>query len=139
MIDGEKGKIYRYEKYIVGLMKESKFVPNFVQGLSRLLVLWLLSIEPRSGYGLMGEVKRLTGYRLHPSFIYPFLKSLEGGEFIIGNWVKKGGRHIKYYSLTERGRGLLEKARTVFRKPMKGLITDLLKSDDAVSLNSQTG
>ncbi|MBS7609476.1 PadR family transcriptional regulator [Candidatus Bathyarchaeota archaeon] len=107
--------------------------------MSRLLVLWLLSIEPRSGYGLMDEVKRLTGHRLHPGFIYPFLKSLEGGEFIIGRWAKKGGRRVKYYSLTERGRGLLEKARMALRKPMKGLITDLLRSEDAISLDSQTG
>jgi DNA-binding PadR family transcriptional regulator len=112
-------------------MKDSKFVPNFVQGLSRLLVLWLLSIEPRSGYGLMGEVKKLTGHKLHPSFMYPFLRSLEGGEFIVGKWVKKGERHVKYYSLTERGKHLLERAKFAFRNPMKGLIMDLLKNENA--------
>lgn len=90
-------------------------------------MLWLLRIKPRTGYELMSEIERLTGMVLEPGLIYPFLHMLEEGGYIAGEWTKKAGRNLKYYSVTGKGEALLKKVRDFFKLPIKEILLDLLE------------
>ena len=98
----------------------------FLKSLNKPAILWLLSREPRHGYGIIKDLKRLTGRRLGPSIVYPFLHWLEENDFAVSEWVVKGKRRVKYYSLTEKGEGLLNKIRELFQRPIRELLTKLL-------------
>jgi len=99
---------------------------SFVRGIEKPLILWLLSRRPRHGYELINEFRRLTGQKLKPSMIYPFLHWLEDEGFAVSEWVKRSGRNLRCYRLTEKGESMLTKLRVFFSKPIKELITDLL-------------
>lgn len=97
-----------------------------LRGLGRPVMLWLLSHGPRHGYELIIEFKRLTGRKLKPAMVYPFLRKLEKDGFAVSEWVEKGKRKLRYYSLTKRGEGLLRKVRETFNKPLKEVLMDLI-------------
>ncbi|MBE0511799.1 PadR family transcriptional regulator [Candidatus Bathyarchaeota archaeon] len=99
---------------------------SFVHGLEKPLILWLLSRKPRHGYELIKEFRKLTGQRLKPGIVYPFLHWLEDEGFAVSEWVKRSGRNLRCYRLTEKGENMLTKLRDLFNKPIKELITDLL-------------
>ena len=84
-------------------------VNAFLRGLDRPLILWLISEGPKHGYGLIKEVKRLTGQKLKPGTLYPLLYWLEDEGFVVGEWIKKGRRDLRCYRLTEKGRLFLRK------------------------------
>jgi DNA-binding PadR family transcriptional regulator len=105
------------------------FIYAFIRGLNRPIILWLLSVEHRSGYELIKEFRRLTGQKLKPGIVYPFLHQLEKGDFVVSNWIKKGRRKVRYYSLTKRGENLLDGIRNFFNMPIRELITDLLAKE----------
>lgn len=98
----------------------------FLHGLERPLILWLLSKGPRHGYGLIKEVKRLTGQKLKPSRVYPLLHWLEDEGFAVSEWVKRSGRNLRCYRLTEKGENMLTKLRDFFNKSIRRVIADLL-------------
>lgn len=98
----------------------------FLRGLDKPVMLWLLSRGPRHGYELIKEFGKLTGQKLKPSVVYPFLHWLEEEGFAVSEWVRKGGRNLRCYSLTSKGEGLLIKIRDLFDKPIKEVIADLL-------------
>lgn len=103
-----------------------KVVEAFFRGLHKPVILWLLSRRPRHGYGLMKTFKRLTGQKLNPSTVYPFLHRLEDEGFTVSEWVKRGGRNLRRYRLTEKGETLLRRLRHLFNKPIRSVIADLL-------------
>lgn len=105
---------------------QSKFIRSIVRGLSNSIVLWILNKKPSCGYEIVKEIKRLTNHKLPTSVVYPILYGLEEDKFIKGNWKKRGRRYAKYYSLTERGRNLLNSVRELFRRPLKDVITELI-------------
>ena len=99
---------------------------SFVHGIEKPLILWLLSRRPRHGYELIKEFRKLTGQKLKPSMIYPFLHWLEDEGFAVSEWVKQSGRNLRCYRLTEKGENMLTKLRSFFSKSIKEIITDLL-------------
>jgi DNA-binding PadR family transcriptional regulator len=113
----------------VGYLIEEEFTRTVVLGFGKLLVLWLLYIRARSGYELMSEVERLTGMAFGPGLIYPFLHTLEKGDYIAGRWIERAGRKVKYYSMTRKGKALLRKARDLFKLPIKEVLLDLLERE----------
>lgn len=98
----------------------------FLRGLEKPIILWLLSRKPRHGYGLILEFTKLTGRKLKPSIVYPFLHRLEKEGFAAAEWVGKGKRRIRYYSLTNSGENLLRKVRGIFNRPIKEVLMDLI-------------
>ncbi|MEM2936244.1 MAG: PadR family transcriptional regulator [Candidatus Bathyarchaeia archaeon] len=98
----------------------------FLQGLEKPIILCLLSRGPRHGYGLIKELMSLTGRRLKPSIVYPFLHWLEKEGFAVGKWAQINERKVKYYSLTEKGEKLLNRVREFFKRPIKEIMMDLL-------------
>jgi DNA-binding PadR family transcriptional regulator len=102
----------------------------FLRGLEKPIILWLLAHKPRHGYELIVEFKRLTGRKLKPSIVYPFLHKLERGGFASAEWIVKGKKRIRHYSLTKNGEDLLCKFKEIFSKPVKQVLLDLIEKDE---------
>ena len=105
---------------------EEKLVRKTVKGLSRAIILWLLSQKKMSGYAILKEICRLTDLKFASGIIYPLLYELEEKDLIRGEWIRKGRRNIKYYSITEKGENALNKLRELFDKPLREVIESLL-------------
>ena len=108
-------------------------VDSFLQGLDRPMLLWLIQQKPKHGYELMTEVKRLTGRKLKPSTLYPLLYWLESKGYVAGEWVKKGERNLKRYSITAEGKMLLGKVSGLLNRPLKHVLIDLLTDSASFS------
>ena len=104
-------------------------VEAFLQGLHGPIILWLLRQSPLHGYGLMKELRRLTGRKLRPSIVYAFLHGLEENNLVESVWVRHGGRSRRYYSLTKRGEALLKKIRSLFHDRLGEVLRDLLSEE----------
>jgi PadR family transcriptional regulator PadR len=81
------------------------------------------------GYNLIKEFKQITGRRLKPAVIYPFLHTLEEKGYIVGTWMVRGKRKIKSYEVTQKGRVLLRSVKSHFKLPIKRIILDLLSTE----------
>jgi len=101
---------------------ESDIIKATVRGFSRVLILWLISQKPMSGYSVKKELKRLTGQNFHSGVVYPLLYDLEEKELITGQWMQKGRKRIKYYSITEEGTKLLDFLRKISEMPIKEIL-----------------
>lgn len=108
-------------------------IKAFLRGLDKPIILWLLAEKPIHGYGLIKELKRITGRKPTSSIIYPFLHRLEERGFAVGRWVEKYGRNVKYYSLTEKGLELLNNIYSLFQKPVKEVLRDFLLKERGAS------
>ena len=87
------------------------------RGSAELLILALLEERDRHGY----ELGRLIAERSHGAInfhiasLYPTLYRLEDRGLIEGRWVEKAGlRRRRYYKLTRKGQGMLERQRSVW-------------------------
>jgi len=107
----------------------------FLRGLEKPIILWLLARKPRHGYELIVEFKKLTGRELKPSIVYPFLHKLERGGFASAEWIMKGKKRMRHYSLTKRGEDLLRKVKETFGKPFKEVLMDLIEKEGKSSAN----
>ncbi len=77
----------------------------------RLILLHLLSQGPRYGYQLLQELEDVLGRRPSPGTLYPLLRGLLREGLVEARLSSRGGRIVKIYSLTEKGRGVLERSR----------------------------
>ncbi|MEM3728371.1 MAG: PadR family transcriptional regulator [Candidatus Bathyarchaeia archaeon] len=102
----------------------------FLRGLEKPIILWLLAHKPRHGYELIVEFKRLTGRKLKPSIVYPFLHKLERGGFASAKWLAKGKKRVKNYALTKSGEDLLSKVKEMFSEPVKQVLMDLIEKEE---------
>jgi DNA-binding PadR family transcriptional regulator len=109
-----------------------KISDGFLRGLEKPIILWLLFHKPRHGYEIIVEFKRLTGRKLKPSIVYPFLHKLEMQGFASGQWILKGKRKIRHYSLTKSGEELLQKVREIFTRPIKEIFLDLVEKKKTI-------
>jgi len=99
----------------------------FIRGFEKPLTLWLLCDGPKTGYEIMIELTRLTGKTLNPSSIYPFLHWLDEQELAFSEWVTKGGRKMRYYSLTNRGKELYNNIQAFFQGSLKTIFEHFLQ------------
>ncbi|MDW8045262.1 MAG: PadR family transcriptional regulator, partial [Nitrososphaerota archaeon] len=58
--------------------------------------------------------------------IYPLLYKLEEGKFISSECTQRGGRRIRYYSITEKGAQILNRLRRRFKMPVKKVLEDFI-------------
>jgi len=105
---------------------EENLIRATLRGLSRAIILWLLSKRPMSGYKITKEITRLTERKFTSGVVYPLLYELEEKGFIAGKWLQKGRRRIKYYSITEEGEEILRNIRKLFEKPLREVLQSLL-------------
>jgi len=102
-------------------------IDAFIRGLEKPIILWLLSLKPRYGYELIKEFKSLTGRKLKPGIVYPFLQWLEREGFAASRQIMKGKRRLKCYSLTEKGQELLKNLRDKLRVSVGEVIKEFIR------------
>lgn len=107
-------------------------IDGVLRGLEKPIILWLLYHKPRHGYEIIVEFKKLTGRTLKPSIIYPFLHRLEEEGFASGQWVQRGRRRIKHYSLTAKGEELIKRIKEVFTKPIREFVLDIIEKGKTI-------
>jgi len=107
--------------------EERDIVRGVVRGFSRAVILWLISQKPMSGYTIIKEIEKLTGQKFYAGIIYPLLYELEKRGAIAGERTQKGGRRIKYYSITEKGTQMLNQLRQRFEMPVKEVLKDFIR------------
>jgi DNA-binding PadR family transcriptional regulator len=97
---------------------------QFITGLSRLLILWIINKNRIHGYGIM---KCLDNFfeefiengilsKSSPSKIYPILHKMEEKEIIFGEWDLNNNKKVKFYTITPKGKLLLQKAKSKHKK-----------------------
>jgi len=99
----------------------------FIRGFEKPIILWLLSFKPRYGYELIREFKSLTGRKLKPGIVYPFLQWLEREGFAVSRQIMKGKRRLKCYSLTEKGQDLLKDLRNKLKASVGEVIKEFIR------------
>lgn len=105
---------------------EEDLVKGIIRNLSRLIILWLLSYKPYSGYAMLKEMQRVIGQDFRPGVIYPLLYELEEGKYIVGEKAQKGRRLIIYYSITDKGKELLKHLGNLFKLPIGSMLQEFL-------------
>jgi transcriptional regulator len=78
-----------------------------LQGTLYLLILKILELEPKSGWGISQRLRQMSNETLQASHgsLYPALHKLEHEGWIRGEWKESHtGRPAKFYSLTQDGR-----------------------------------
>jgi PadR family transcriptional regulator PadR len=82
--------------------------PNTVlQGTIDLLVLKVLSRASLHGYGIAGQIKRISQeeLRVEEGSLYPALHRMEQSGWIASEWrPAENGRKARYYRMTTKGR-----------------------------------
>lgn len=83
-----------------------------------LLVLATLSREPLHGYGLVEELRDVSGgaFDLAEGTVYPSLYRLEAAGLLSSSWSHVSGRRRRVYRLTRRGRTELTRERREWRQ-----------------------
>ena len=83
-----------------------------------LLVLATLSRGPLHGYGLVEELRDVSGgaFDLAEGTVYPALYRLEAAGLLSSSWSRVSGRRRRVYRLTRRGRTELTRERGEWRQ-----------------------
>ena len=105
---------------------EAYLIKVTIRGFSRAMILWLVEREPMSGYRIVKEMRRLTEQHFHPGVIYPLLYEMENKGLIVGDWFHRGRRRVKLYSVTQKGKAIVDRLRVLFKMPVKEVLKDLL-------------
>ena len=100
-----------------------RFDKELIKGSTVTLVLNVLEGKPMYGYQLAKEIeKRSEGiFRFPHGTLYPLLYNLERKGLIKGEWKVEGKRNRKYYSLTPKGKKVLERSRKEWRVFVRGM------------------
>lgn len=101
--------------------KEKKLIKHFSNGLTRNLILWIISKEKIHGYGIMKKLDEFFDFgdascdiKNSSSKVYPILNQMEKNGLIVGEWdINENNKRVKYYSITEEGSSILENIRKI--------------------------
>ena len=111
--------MFRRKKNVDQLSK--KIMRHCSNGLTHIIILWIISKEKIHGYGIMKKLDEFfsscnpTEYnKTNSSKIYPILRTLEKTGIIKGEWGVSNNKSVKYYSLTEEGEILLKSFKSEF-------------------------
>lgn len=96
-----------------------KYGRQMKKGVLDMLVLKLLSEEPKYGYQLIIELQeRSEGiFSLKEGTLYPVLYRLEEEKLVVSNWSEPEGKQVprKYYAITETGQQALTEIMEVWQ------------------------
>ena len=92
-----------------------KIIKHFANGITHILILWIISKETIHGYGIMKKLDDFFNFEesscemnINSSKIYPILSKMEDKGLITGEWkVNENNKRVKYYSITEDGKLVL--------------------------------
>lgn len=107
---------------------QKKLIKHFSNGLTRNLILWIISKEKIHGYGIMKKLDEFYDLddfdceiKNSSSKVYPILARMEKNGLIVGEWdVNENNKRVKYYTITEEGLLILDHISTV----MKSLVNN---------------
>lgn len=100
---------------------QTKVIKHFSNGLTRNLILWIISKEKIHGYGIMKKLDEFYDFenldceiKNSSSKVYPILSKMEKNGLIVGEWdINENNKRVKYYTITEDGLLILDHIRTV--------------------------
>lgn len=102
---------------------QRKLIKHFSNGLTRNLILWIISKEKIHGYGIMKKLDEF--YDFHDldcdikntsSKVYPILQKMEKNGLVIGEWdINENNKRVKYYTITDEGLLILDHIRMVMK------------------------
>lgn len=101
---------------------------NFTRSDIKMLLLKLLSTKDMYGYQLIQELKERSNnyFLLKDGSLYPILHSLEKDDLIESYWIEsENKRKQKYYAINEKGRKILMKEKTEWKK-YSNYVNDIL-------------
>jgi transcriptional regulator len=90
------------------------FSTELKKGSIELLILTLVSTQPRHGYEIGKQIEQRSGGRLQfrVSSLYPVLCRMEKRGWLKGRWVEQPGQRRRcYYRITAKGAQVLEQQR----------------------------
>ena len=101
--------------------KKKKILKHFFNGLTRNLILWIISKEKIHGYGIMKKLDEFFDFdnvnceiKNTSSKVYPILRKMEDKGLIIGEWqINENNKRVKYYTITDEGLLILDNLRNV--------------------------
>jgi PadR family transcriptional regulator PadR len=107
------------------------------KGSTTLLILNLLSEEKMYGYKIMRELKkRSQGYfTMTAASLYPALHQLEQDGLVAGEWGQGDERRRKYYTITNKGRKVLQENKSTWRT----FVDNLFKTLNSPPIKLQDG
>ena len=85
--------------------------PDLLQGTLDMMVLRTLSLGPDHGYGVARRIRQMSGdvLQVEEGSLYPSLHRLERRRYLASQWrPSESNRRAKYYTLTARGRQMLQ-------------------------------
>lgn len=92
-----------------------KLIKHFSNGITHILILWIISKESIHGYGIMKKLDEFFDFfddncelKSTSSKIYPILRKMEKTGLIFGEWQTVNNKRVKYYSITSEGEVVLE-------------------------------
>ena len=86
-----------------------------------ILVLRLIQAEPMWGYKIIKKTEKLFEIKLRHGALYPLLKTLETGGYIISQKTTKRGRIRKVYQITPKGTELVDAYHDVLKEQLERL------------------
>ncbi len=90
------------------------------RGYLALLILHILRERPLHAYGVIKELRRVTGHgRLSPGAVYPILKGLLRRGLVETRVESRGERSFKVYAVSEKGLRVLEERRAELEEALK--------------------
>lgn len=91
-----------------------KIERSLVKGSIEMIMLSEIAESPSHGYGLIVTIRRKYHEYFGPSTIYPLLVQMEKEGIVKSEWLLNSGKPKKLYSITSKGRGLLQVAKIQF-------------------------
>jgi DNA-binding PadR family transcriptional regulator len=100
---------------------QKKLIKHFSNGLTRNLILWIISKEKIHGYGIMKKLDEFYDFedlecdiKNSSSKVYPILQKMERNGLIVGEWdINENNKRVKYYFITDEGLLILNHIRAV--------------------------
>lgn len=95
---------------------QSKLIKHFSNGITRNVILWIISKEKIHGYGIMKKLDEFFSFddvncdiKNSSSKVYPILNRMESNGLIKGEWdINENNKRVKYYSITDDGLLILD-------------------------------
>lgn len=105
-----------------------KINKELLKGTSDLLILRVLEKQPLHGYHIAKTIQQLSDrvLTMGEGTLYPILHRLERDGLLEAFWQEVDGRKRKYYSLTQRGRTVVQEKTTewnVFSQAIKNIVS----------------
>ena len=124
---------------------QAKFLKHFANGLTRNIILWIISKEKIHGYGIMKKLEEFFDFeninhyiKITSSKVYPILRMMEEEGLIIGEWdINENNKRVKYYSITEKGLNILDKISFALNFISKNPAWIAFSGDMGVELNEK--